>query len=326
MVETIRAGDALLITDTGEFPEIAREHGARIVGITSPRFIDEYNRSLHSSFTEKRHMGDTAEMLLHSHLPFPDGMVKCPEYPFPILPGSGIIRLLLVTALAGETYRRSGGIGLTGNLPPEDALGFISTVIDRAGKITDQIDGIRKAGSMAAEKIMQRGSLCIYDSREALKNEIPEVYGGPLFARYITRQEIMDGRLKSRDVLLFGSLRSNAPGDLDLVRTARSFTDAVISLCPHDETGGYRLFKESAFGLDNLSIERGGVRSFNDGQKTLLHTGGIMNCILMWMLIGETIDSLASQGKPPAYLMGSYVTGSEEYNAKARTLAEKRGF
>ena len=116
--------------------------------------------------------------------------------------------------------------------------------------------------------------------------------------------------------------------DLNLIRKVKSATgaDAVVSLCPHDETGGYRLFKESSIGLDNLSPEKDGIMTFDSGSKHFLHTGGIMNIMFLWMLIGEISDMLATRGEPPQYLMGGHLSGSEQYNLKARLLAEKRGF
>ncbi|MCE5250577.1 hypothetical protein LLG96_10210 [bacterium] len=326
MAETIRSGDMLLATDTGEFTDIARKNGARIVGITSPPFTDEYKQSLYGSFAVIKHMGDSADMLIRSHLPFRDGLVKRPEYPFSILPATIPVRLLLVMALAGETYRRSGGIGLTGNTLPRDAAGFIGTVLGRMNELANQAATIHQAGTMAAEHIAGGGRLWIYDSRDALKTMLPDASGIPLFAHPISRQEIQGGFLKSGDVVLFGSLRSNATGDLNLIRALRSVTNAVITICPRDETGGYRLFKESAHGLDNLSSESTGVMSFDDGRPPFLHTGGIMNCILMWMVIGAITDSLAERGEPPCYLMGSHLAGSEQYNAEALAIADKRGY
>jgi len=287
MAETLSKGDTVLATDSGKITETARKLGARLLSITP--------------LSGTVGMSDNAGLYIRSHLPHPDGLVTHPEYPFPILPGYGLVRTVLVTALAGEIYRRSGGIGLTGNAAPKNAFGFIEAVIERMQLLDEQFEAVHSAGVLAADKLLSGGRFMVYDSREAMKSEFTGITGIPVFAQTITRKHILDGMLKDGDVLLFGSLSSNDIADHNLIRKIKSAAGdvAVISLCPHDETGGYRLFKESAIALDNLSPEKDGIMALNNdnGAKHFLHTGGIMNIALLWMLIGEVTDILSSRGE-----------------------------
>ena len=295
MAETLSKSDTVLVTDSGEITETARKLGVSILNITP--------------LSGELVTIDSSELYINSHLPHPDGIVSHPDYPFPILPGYGLIRTVLVTALAGEIYRRSGGIGLAGNAAPKDAFGFIEAVIERMRRLDEQFEVIHRAGALAADKLLTGGRFMVYDSREAMKSEFSRISGIPVFARTITREHILNGSLKNGDVLLFGSLSSNDIADLNLIREIKSAagTDAVFSLCPHDETGGYRLFKESTIALDNLSPEKDGIMALDNdnGTKHFLHTGGIVNIALLWVLIGEVTDILLSRGEPPCYLKES---------------------
>lgn len=326
MADTIRKGDTLIITESGDIPEFARKQDAHVIGLSSPQFIDEYPSSIHKVYAEKRRLGDAAEVIIKSHVPYWDGLVECPEYPFMILPGSGFVRTVILTALAGEVYYRSGGIGLTGNIPPHVALGYIEAVSERMKQITGQYETLQQSGKTITDTMIKGGRFFVYDSNNALKSELTELSGRPVFARYITREEILDDKLKADDALLFVSLRSNATLDLTLMNKVLSTVKTVISICPHDNTGGYRLFKQASFALDNLSPEKEGVITFDNGSKRYLHTGGPLNILLLWMLIGEITGQMIQHGKTPQYLMGSYFTESEQHNRKALEVAEKRGY
>lgn len=125
--------------------------------------------------------------------------------------------------------------------------------------------------------------------------EIEEGSGTPGFAKIITPMGITDGTLREKDALVFASLTSNAPEEIHLIRMARGITNGIITICPHEESGGYRLYKESPSGLDNESPEKEGIVQFDNGARTYLHTGAVMNCALFWALVGEIYDFLDSQ-------------------------------
>lgn len=326
MAETVREGDALLTTHPGEIPETAVKKGAYTIGITSPGIIDCYDGKDTIQFSVKQYLKPLTNTLIHSYLPIWDGLVMLPEYPFGILPGSAPVHFSLITAIAGETYGRSGGIGLTGNSIPEDASHFLDTLLERITRLVNYRDTFRKAGEIAAGSLLKNGRVWVYDGQGILRKEIISGAGVPLFAHSISRKEIGDGTLKAGDVLLFGALGSNNSDDLNVIRQTSNITDKIITFCPHDETGGYRLYNDSAVSLDNLSHDRNGLRIFDNGQRRSMHTGIIMNSILLWTVLGEATGFIIHSGEIPCYLMGTYLAGSQQYNADARLKAEHRGY
>ena len=328
MAETFRAGDALLTTYPEEIPETAKKKGAYIVGLTSPPVIDdyEYDKNAPGRFTEKKVLGTISDMLIHTYLPIWDGLVEHPEYPFGILPGSGPVLCTVITALAGEIYERSGGIGRTGNSTCEVTFSFINTVIQRIARLCSNRNILQDAGTLAAEKIRSGGRLWVYDRKDAMRGELAGGAGVPVFARAISKDGITDGTFQAGDVLIVAAQKSNTQDDLSVIWKAGKITDAIISLCPHDETGGYRIFKETSVSLDNFSYEKDGIHTFDNGTRTFMHTGSIINAILLWAVLGETSDNLIKAGEIPYFLMGTHLAGSDSYNADILDRAGKRGY
>jgi hypothetical protein len=85
-------------------------------------------------------------------------------------------------------------------------------------------------------------------------------------------------------------LESNLPEELHLIRMARGITNGIVTICPRGQGGGYRLYLESPSNLDNVSPEKGGIESFDNNDRTFLHTGGILNLALFGILMREIND------------------------------------
>ena len=324
MAETIREGDALLTTENDEFTEKARSAGARIAGLTSPAVADDYKNHSHM-FRQAVRLDSVTDILVHTHLPLWDGLVAL-DVPTGILPGSGPVLMAAAAAVAGEAYARSGGIGQTGDTPPARALSFIETLVERLVRIEDSFDIVRKAGELAAERIMYGGRLWVLDSNGGLTKELEIIAGVPLFARALSREDSGAGVIKPGDAVIVGSLLSNDPRAMSILRPIKSITDTVIVICPWDDTGGYRLFKNVAAAIDNESHEKDGIQTFDHGTKRYLRTGGILNAAILWAVLGETTDRLIAEGFIPSFLMGAHLVDSALHNADARSRAKELGF
>jgi hypothetical protein len=163
MAVTIREGDALLTTNTGDIPGLAKKRGATVVELPGALRI--------------RTLSD-----------------------------AGPVHLAIITALAGEIYRRSEGVNRTGNLPPTDALRFLDTVESRLQKIKKQREDIYKAALLIGEKIHHGGDLWLYDKSGAFAREISAGHIPGTNPRIITPEGITGGHLKDKDALVFMSL------------------------------------------------------------------------------------------------------------------------
>ncbi len=326
MAETVRAGDAVLATFPGELAAVAKARGARVVGISSPMVSDDYGTEDRNRLTAEREMAALAPMVIQTRVPVWDGLVNLPDYPFGILPGSGVVELATVTALAGEVYRRSEKVIRLEKVGPRDALEFLDEVVKRIRKLHQEREAFTNASELIGKKILNRGVLWVYDRVGALSRELARGGGVPAFARPISKEGITDGTLRAIDGLVFASLESNNPEDLHLIRMARGVTSAIATICPREAGGGYRIYNEAPSGMDNLSPEKDGVRKFDNNSRSFLHTGGILNGTAFWMLLGEIIGFMIEAGQVPCCFMGQHLAGSEKYNAQARAKALARGF
>jgi uncharacterized phosphosugar-binding protein len=295
MAATLREGDALLTTVAGEIPQFAKKQRADVVGLTSPDVMDDYSPEELKNIKTPGKIGDSAGLLIHSHLKSGNMLINLGGWG--ISAGSDTVTLAIVTALAGETYRRSEGMGRTGNYPPHDALLFLDTLINRLKKIKKRKENLHQSALLAGEKILKGGTLWLFDGKGMLAREIAVVSQKPGFAQVLAPMGITDGTLKEKDALIFASLSSNVPEEIHLLRMARGITNGIVTICPHEESGGYRLYKESPASLDNESPEKEGTVQFDNGGRTYLHTGAVMNCALFGALVGEISDYLDSRGK-----------------------------
>ncbi|MFA6471431.1 MAG: hypothetical protein WCU00_05235 [Candidatus Latescibacterota bacterium] len=295
MAGTIREGDALLTTIAGEIPRQAKKNKVSVVGLTSPGVLDDYSPEQQKKHSGLMKFGDSASLLLHTHLSHMDNPVRTHSGKSEISAGTGPALLAVITALAGEIYRRSEGIGRTGSYPSHDAILFLDAILHRLKSVIKERENLHKAALLAGEKIHRGGTLWLYDGRGIFARETREDSGSPGFAKLITPVGITDGTLREKDALIFASLTSNAPEEIHLIRMARGITNGIVTICPHKESGGYRLYRESPSGLDNWSPEKEGIVQFDNGARTYLHTGAVINCGLFWALIGEINDFLDSR-------------------------------
>jgi len=322
MAATAGESDALLTTHTGAVHETIRSRGTKVVGIVSPAVPGGFEHTSRAE-TGTAARGDITDMIIRSRLPARDGLVTVPEYPSGILPGSGPVLLTLMNAIAGETYERSGGIALTDAPSPGVAFTAIDTVVERIERIRRDYGTVAAAGETIAECILEGGRVWLYDSRGITAKELANGGGVPLFVRPVDERRIYEGGIAGRDVLIFSTLESNAPGDMNLMRHARNATENIVSICPHDGAGGYRIFRDASIGVDNMSCEREGVLSFDYGTRRFIKAAQIMNSVLFWTMIGEAVGRLLRSGIIPSFLADPRLPGGGKHNAEAERRFEE---
>ena len=267
MTETVRDGDTVVATGSGPILDAALENGASLIAVPS-----NMDSEMH---------GD-AEITIDTH--FPTSIPNKPPFISPSML-SGSVLTVLTGALAAESYRRSGGIGRTGNTPATDAVSWLDTLLTRIEELSGQSDRIAEAGALIGGCARNGGTLRVYDPTAILHHETAAVKQALAYLAPLTRRELTDGTVSDEDAVLIASLRSNEPDDLAAAREASKAARAVITICPYDGDGGYRLFKEAAVGLDNLSPEREGIIAFDHERRRFLTTWSIMNTTLLWSII-----------------------------------------
>jgi hypothetical protein len=267
MTATVRDGDTVIATGPSPTLDAALDNGAALIAIP---------------VSAEPGMPGSAEITIDAHIP-----ATIPNSPDSRDPSmfSGCILTALTGALAAESYHRSGGVGRTGDTPAIYAEFWLDTLRARIDQLSGQHDRIAEAGALIGDCARNGGTLRVYDPTAILHHESAASGHAPTYLAPLTRQELADGIVSSDDVVIIASPRSNEPDDIAVAREAAKAARAVISICPYDGDGGYRLFKEAAVGLDNLSPEREGISGFDHDRRRFLTTWSIMNTALLWHCI-----------------------------------------
>lgn len=285
MAGAITENDSVIAFGDGDTVRMARERGASVIMVDMPRPRGIGNRA-----------GDTvsapgdADIVISSHVPenwrIPANGGASPTWIPEVYP----VAFALTLALAGEIYQRSGGIGRTGNSRPGAAQAFLELLDGRIAEAMEQRDEILEAAGLigVADRLPAGGRVLLYDRPGAFGRAV-RYCGAPPQVLPASRGAVTGGELKPNDTLVIGALSSNSPSDLTLVRAARQHTQRIVGICPHDENGGWRLFKDTNAALDNLSPETEGVLSFDDDRRRFLATGNLMNTVLMWAAVVESV-------------------------------------
>ncbi len=322
MAYTVRKGDTIVTVTTGNIPAAGRNHGAAVAGITTPSVADEYDPAM---FTNPVRMGDLSTVLIKSHLPVWDGLVEISGANGAMFPGSGIVLQAILTAVAGESYHRSGGFHRTDETPPDIAGAFFRHAIKRILSTSQQKELIVETGNIASERIKSGGRLYVYDPKDIITRDIIFGAGIPLMIAPSPAELIKKGLLSEKDTLVMCLTSQLSSGDYTVLSSAIEKTSHIILLHSPSMTGSSDILQKTV-SLDNLSPESKGILSFDNGARSFLSTAGIMNTLLFWSLIAEISDHLIQDGEPPSFLMNSNLTGSSQHNDEARALHKKRGW
>lgn len=158
MAGTLREGDALLTTIAGEIPRLAKKKRVMVVGLTSPSVLDDYSPEQQKNHRGLMKIGDSASLLIHTHLSHLNNPVRTNSGRSGVSAGTGPALLAVITALAGEIYRRSEGIGRTGNFTPRDAILFLDAILHRLKSVKKQRENLHQAALIAGEKVQRGGN------------------------------------------------------------------------------------------------------------------------------------------------------------------------
>lgn len=273
MAGTIRDGDTVLYTAGEDIADRLKQQGISTIILG---FAEDHGEPA----------GGLSIILTNCDVTTGEGSNGC------VFPASGIMLATVVSMLAGEAYYRCGGIGRTGTEPPATGLSYLEAIRSRLASYRHK-GAIDPAAALIARCVAGGGVLYVLDGTGLLGRELARP-DAPAFARPATPQDL--GSVRREDAVLIVAPRSNAQADLLAARTAAAATDTVITICPIDDEGGYRLFKNAASALDNRCPEREGLLAFDGGRRQFLRPGPTVNTALAWLTIAATADRLIADG------------------------------
>ncbi len=313
----MKPGDVLVTNYVHEDIRAARDRGVYVAGVPV-NYVD--NEWAPRGFAVPNQngwlLGDVSNVILKSYIPYHQGIVDCPQVPeMKICPSSANSLAALFWMCQAETASR-----LKNPKAPrlEKAGGFMDTLLARMKEAyAARKEQIFDLAAAAAERIGAGAHFHVTSDHSGVQLEATVVAMGPMMLNAF-RSDMRKG-----DVHFLATIDPDAKPVLDEARKARAMDMMVVTAGPGNSNG---LRDCSDVFLDNFSPEGQGwcaVPGFPDRIGVL---GGIMNNVLMWVFIAQTVDEMVRRGWVPYFWMGIYTVGGKEYNAAMHPFFLARGF
>ena len=325
--DRLQKGDMVFTNDCNRSVLQARERGIYVVRVAINYQDNEFRPS---GFTDTTHsnpdglmLKDVSNAILHSHVPYQQGLVHAPEIPeFAICPssgtGSGALFWMLNAEIADKLANKKAK-------PVEKSITYLDTLTDRVKRIKQQRDRIREVAVTMARRIRDGGRWFMRSMEyKGFESEMTHVASGPM----IVNAGDWD-RTKEKNVLLVNAISPAYKPEVKLAIEKQIEGAYVIGIGPRTLDGvrpAGRLIDVADVGFDNHSPESGGVIPMPEHKGGICPTSGVMGNIIQQMICAQWVDEMVRRGSVPYFFMGHFQEGGFEYNAAMKPFFERQGF
>jgi len=323
----LKAGDMLFTNHCNKQVLAARERGVFVVAVTVSYIDNEFRPA---GFTDESHsnpdglkLKDVSNVILHSHTPYTQGLVRAPEIPeFTLCPSSqtglGALHWMLNAELASR-------LKSPGAKPGQVGLQYLDTLVNRIKRIATHRDRIRETAVEMTQRIRRGGRWFVRAAaHKGLVSEMEHVASGAMIVNW------GDWSAKPRNnVLLVSTITPNHSKETKAAQKARSEGALVIGIGPKTldgKTPRDGLFSHCHVTLENFSPESHGVIRIPGRKKPICPTTGLTTNVIQQMLCAQWTDEMVRRGSVPYFFQGGYQQGGSEYNAAMKIHFERQGF
>jgi hypothetical protein len=315
--DKMKSGDILFTNYVHDDILSARDRGVYVVGVPVNYVDNEWApRGFVTPNPGNRLLGDVSNVILQSYIPYTQGIVSCPQIPeMKICPSSANALSALFWMFQTEVADKFKNKISAG---PGKSVLFFDTLLSRVREAyRNQKEIIFNRAADIAKLIGGGSHIHVTSDHQGLETEASVVAMGPMMLNSFRSE------MKKGDVHIFASIPPDSKRIIEEAKKARDMGMFIVSIAPANSP---ELKKLSDVFLDNLSPEGEGYLSIPGYPEKIGVLGGIMNNILMWILIAQTIDEMVRRGWVPYCWMGIYTAGGKEYNAAMEPFFRKRGF
>ena len=305
----------------------ARERGVYVVCVTV-NYVDNEFRP--KDYTDKAlsnpdglMLRDVSNVILHSHVPYTQGLVHAPQIPeLSICPssstGMGAVHWMLNAELANKLADPKAK-------PVDKSDEYLRILTDRVKQLTAQMPRIREAAVTMAHRIRAGGRWFVKSlEHEGFASEMTHVATGSRIANWGNWDQTKD-----KNVMLITAISPAYWTEVKLALEKQIEGAFVVAVAP-DSTDGVvppgRLLDIADVGFDSLSPESGGVISVPGRKGTICPTSGVVANILQQMLCAQWVDEMVRRGSVPYFFAGGYQLGGDGYNNIMTPHFERQGF
>jgi len=267
-------------------------------------------------------LGDVSNEVLHSYIPFEQGLVHAPEIPYMAICPSCVTALgALYWMLSAEILNR-----LTDKnaVPGEKAALYHATLTERIEMVDGHRRRIRETAVEMAHRIIDGGRWFVRSvENTGFQGELVRVASGP----WMPNTGDWNAN-KLRNVYLVAGMSPAYPDEVAAALEKQREGAFVIGIAPSSMDGvvpSGRLIDVADVGFDSFSPEYGGVLTFKGREGTFCPTSGIVGNVIQQMICAQWADEMARRGEIPNFLLGNY-RGGRRFNPLLQPMAAARGY
>ena len=302
----------------------ARDRGVYVVSVTVNYIDNEFRPAGFANPNEENLMlADVSNEILHSHVPYYQGLVHAPEIPeFTLCPstttGLGALHWMLNAELANKLADKKAK-------EVDRSAEYLRILTERVEKIKEHSCRIREIAVIMARRIRAGGRWFARSiEHPGFASELSGVASGPMIVNWGDWDAT-----KETNVMLISAISPAYPDEVKLAMEKQVEGAYLIGIGPSCLDGVVppgRLIDIADAGFDNLSPESGGVIKVKGRKETICPTSGIVGNIIQQMICAQWTDEMVRRGSIPYYWMGFFQKGGREYDDAVRPFFELQGF
>ncbi len=322
--ESMKKGDMVFTNHCTEAVLAARDRGVYVVSVTVNYINNEFRpEGFANPNKDNLMLADVSNEILHSHVPYCQGLVHAPEIPeFTLCPsattGLGAMHWMLNAELANKLADKKAK-------EVDKSAEYLRILTERVAKITEHTHRIREVAVTMARRIRSGGRWFVRSiEHTGLASELNGVASGPMIVNWGDWDAT-----KEKNVMLISSISPAYPDEVKLAMKKQIEGAYVIGIgpcCLDDLAPSGRLIDIADAGFDNFSPESGGVIKIKDRKDTICPTSGIVGNVIQQMICAQWTDEMVRRGSIPYYWMGFFQNGGREYDDAVRPFFELQGF
>jgi len=323
--ELLKKGDMLLTGHCNKNVLAARERGVYVVNVTVNYINNEFRPEGFSHPNgDNLMLKDVSNEILHSHVPYNQGLVYCPEIPeFTLCPssttGQGALFWMINAELANKLKNKKAKT-------VDKSVVYLRELTERVRMIKcTHMDKIRETAVEMARRVRDGGRWHVRSiEHPGFASELSGVASGPMIVNWGDWNAI-----KEKNVMLINAISPNHPDETKLARDKQLEGAFVIGIGPSSLDGVVpynRLIDIADVGFDNFSPESGGVIKIKGRKDTICQTSGIVGNVIQQMICAQWTDEMVRRGSIPYYWMGFFQVGGREYDDGVRPFFMIQGF
>jgi uncharacterized phosphosugar-binding protein len=317
-------GDMLFTCYCNRSIQAARDQGVYVVAIPVNYVNNEFWPEGYVAPNEDNLMlRDVSNEILHSYIPYEQGLVHPPEIPYMAICPS------CTTALGALYWMLSAEIAQKLADPKAKKVNrsaeYLAILTERVNRIGERhLDAIRETAVEMTRRVLDGGRWFVRSvEHSGLASELVRVASGP----WMPNTGDWNAK-KTRNIMLISGISPAYPEEVALAREKQVEGAYVIGVGPSSLDGvtpAGRLIDIADAGFDNFSPESGGVIRIPGRKDPICPTSGIMSNIIQQMICAQWADEMCRRGEVPFFLMGNY-RGGTVFNRMIDPDAKRRGY